>query len=410
MSNPISRLSRAFGRKAKRDAAPKYVVAHHMIGNTYPYTTQDWTDDIALASASGIDGFALNMGSDAWQPDRVSDAFNAASQSGPNFKLFLSLDMTSLPCASASDAQALRALVLQFISHPNYLQINGLPMVSTFAGETCAFGQASPPDGWNTQFVGNPDLQGKIHFVPSFFVDPSTFATFSHVMDGDFNWNSAWPIQITTAFVQNLVSGLPSFKAAGNALSTVLTQDAVQNALGPLIGSSDPDNQHVKDLSALSSTPARRDTSSKPTYMASVSPWFFTHYGADSFNKNFIYFSDEHLYAKRWESLIQNRDQVDIVQVLTWNDYGESHYIGPIKGAQPNSQGWVDGLEHTGWLDLTSYYAAAFKTGTFPTIAKDKLVMWSRTHPTLATAPDPVGPPTNYELVSLTYHLSARTT
>lgn len=42
------------------------------------------------------------------------------------------------------------------------------------------------------------------------------------------------------------------------------------------------------------------------------------------------------------------RDQVDIVQILSWNDYGESHYVGPIKGAQPNSQAWVDGMNHTG--------------------------------------------------------------
>ena len=42
-----------------------------------------------------------------------------------------------------------------------------------------------------------------------------------------------------------------------------------------------------------------------------------------------------------------NRPSVDIVQVLTWNDYGESHYVGPIEGAQPNSQAWVNGFEHT---------------------------------------------------------------
>ena len=30
------------------------------------------------------------------------------------------------------------------------------------------------------------------------------------------------------------------------------------------------------------------------------------------------------------------------------SDYGESHYIGPIDGAQPNSQEWVDGFNHTG--------------------------------------------------------------
>lgn len=63
-----------------------------------------------------------------------------------------------------------------------------------------------------------------------------------------------------------------------------------------------------------------------------------------------IYFSDDHLYAKRWESLMEIRDQVDVVQHLTWNDYGESHYIGPIEGAQPNSQAWVDGFDHTGKL------------------------------------------------------------
>lgn len=129
-----------------------------------------------------------------------------------------------------------------------------------------------------------------------------------------------------------------------------------------------------------------------------------------------MFLSDQHLYSKRWESIIASRDQFDIVQILTWNDYGESHYVGPIKGAQPNSQAWVDGMEHTGnylvclalfpladlqigWLELTAYYAAAFKTGEFPNIEKDKIFMWSRTHPTLATAPDPVGQPANFELV-----------
>ena len=53
-------------------------------------------------------------------------------------------------------------------------------------------------------------------------------------------------------------------------------------------------------------------------------------------------------YNSRWETLIANRDSVDIVEIVTWNDYGESHYIGPIHGAQPNSQAWVDGFDHTG--------------------------------------------------------------
>ena len=38
----------------------------------------------------------------------------------------------------------------------------------------------------------------------------------------------------------------------------------------------------------------------------------------------------------------------DLVQIVTWNDFSESHYIGPIHGDQPNSQQWVDGFDHSG--------------------------------------------------------------
>lgn len=34
--------------------------------------------------------------------------------------------------------------------------------------------------------------------------------------------------------------------------------------------------------------------------------------------------------------------------VIYIDDYGESHYIGPIEGAQPMSEGWVNGFDHQG--------------------------------------------------------------
>ncbi|TFK40779.1 glycoside hydrolase family 71 protein [Crucibulum laeve] len=396
------------------DGSRKYVVAHHMVGNTFPYTLQDWSDDITMAHAAGIDGFALNVGVDEWQPARVADAYQAALQSGLDFKLFLSLDMTSLPCASPTDAQNLRNFVNSHATHPNQLQYASRAFVSTFAGENCAFGQASVPEGWKSQFVQHPEMQGKIYFVPAFFIDPTKFTDFGEVMDGDFNWNSGWPIEVTTSFAQNLLSSLPSganasplsgltgiIAAAANdpvtAISSSLTQ--LQAALSKFIGSTDTDDQHLDGLKALGGGLNARDgEDSKRAYMGAVSPWFFTHYGKDSFNKNFIFLADQHLYSKRWESLIAQRDKFDVVQILTWNDYGESHYVGPIKGAQPNSQAWTDGMNHTGWLEMTGYYASAFKTGVFPTIEKDKIVMWSRPHPCLANAPDGVGQPTNFEL------------
>ena len=112
----------------------------------------------------------------------------------------------------------------------------------------------------------------------------------------------------------------------------------------------------------------------------------------------FVFLSDQHLFNKRWESIIAQRDQFDIVQVLTWNDYGESHYMAPIHGAQPNSEAWTDGMDHSGWLELNQYYATAFKTGSFPAIETDKIIMWSRPHATKATSPDPIPQPTNFEI------------
>ena len=61
-------------KAAKRDGAQKFVVAHHMVGNTYPYTQDDWASDIQAAHAAGIDGFALNIGTDDWQPGQVASA------------------------------------------------------------------------------------------------------------------------------------------------------------------------------------------------------------------------------------------------------------------------------------------------------------------------------------------------
>ena len=124
-----------------------------------------------------------------------------------------------------------------------------------------------------------------------------------------------------------------------------------------------PDEPYLDALAKLPST------SVPHLYMAPVSPWFFTHYPKDGYNKNvvsrlssastlvlilfqFVYLSDQHLYVQRWNSLIGARDRVAIVQALTWNDFGESHYLGPIEGAQPNSQAWVDGFDHSGMCML----------------------------------------------------------
>jgi hypothetical protein len=114
-----------------------------MVGNTYPYQLEDWRKgrsgspvflsltchlDITLALTHGIDGFALNIGSDDWQEARVSDAYTAAR--GTKFKLFISFDMAYcpfplrvylitdsalervIPCGSRGDAERIRKYIL----------------------------------------------------------------------------------------------------------------------------------------------------------------------------------------------------------------------------------------------------------------------------------------------------------
>jgi glucan endo-1,3-alpha-glucosidase len=91
------------------------------------------------------------------------------------------------------------------------------------------------------------------------------------------------------------------------------------------------------------------------------------------------------------EQIIAMRTKVDMVEIISWNDYGESHYIGPIRADQPNSQGWTDGMDHQGWLSIIKLYSTAFKTGRYPSNT-DSITVWSRPHPKGATATAPSNP------------------
>ncbi|TCD66615.1 hypothetical protein EIP91_001125 [Steccherinum ochraceum] len=383
-SRPHSPFAHKARHVAKRDdSTPKAVFAHFMMGNAYPYTTQDFEDDIKLAHASGIDAFAVNMGTDDWQPDHLDSFYQAAANSGTGFKLFISFDMSVFPCGSSDNAATLRNLFNKYASNPSQFHYDGRPLVSTFSGETCTFGQGSAAQGWKSQFVDQ--LGGNVYFVPAFFIDPATFNQYE--IDGIYNWNAGWPVQLTTASVTSLL-GSAGLKLTNLAAGAV---NAANNALNKVVASTDSDTQYINGLNSV-------NAKGKKAYMTSVSPWFFTHYGPDTYNKNWVYYSDDQLYATRWDTIIANRDKFDLIEINTWNDYGESHYIAPIKGDQPNSQAWVDGFEHDGWLDMTNYYATAYKTGNYPDITEDKLYMWARPHPKDANAPDGVGKPDNFDM------------
>ncbi|KAJ7188828.1 glycoside hydrolase family 71 protein [Mycena filopes] len=330
-----------------------------MVGNTSPYSVNDWAADIKEASDNEIDGFVLNVGREEWQRDRVSTCFEAASASSAPFFLFISFDMSSIPAAAPSDVDLLCSYLNAFGRHPRMFRYDGKVVVSTFAGEGATFGQ---PGGLAAAWsFAKAAIQGvvPIHLIPAFFIDPARYPTLPCI-DGMFNWNGGWPLHLTPAH--------PRHEIEAPTLET--------------------DIHHLRHLGGR-------------TFMAAVSPWFFTHYGADSWNKNWIYRSDDWLFARRWEQLIDMRSRIDIVQVISWNDYGESHYICPsVRGAQPASHAWVDGFPHGAWLRLNGFFARAFKDGVYPPIERDQIFMWGRPHPRAADADaaERVPRPQNWEL------------
>jgi len=98
---------------------------------------------------------------------------------------------------------------------------------------------------------------------------------------------------------------------------------------------------------------------SKP-FMMGVSPWFYTN--LPQYNKNWVWNGDD-LWYDRWQQAIEF--QPDLVEIITWNDFGESHYIGPIResGIPSGSEWYVNGMPHDHWRDVLPYYVAAYKSG-----------------------------------------------
>ncbi|KDN49967.1 hypothetical protein RSAG8_01303, partial [Rhizoctonia solani AG-8 WAC10335] len=283
----------------------------------------------------------MNVGSNDWQPARVLDAYNAAQQAAPNFKLSISLDMNSLACATVADGQyIINNFITPFKSHPNRYLYNNKIFLSTFAGQWCTFGQASAPAGWQwlVQNAGAP-----IYFIPNLQIgDATQLSSTWNFIDGFKLWN-AW--------------------TKTSADNTQWADDAwwMQNSQGK-------------------------------GYLTLVSPWFFIHRaGGDPAINNRYLRGDNFEYRQRWQQLIDHRDSlpfvepgpmIPFVEVATWNDYGESHYIGPMTGAWPDDVKYITAKnDHQAWADYTWYYATWWKSGAAPAIETDRVYMWARLHP-----------------------------
>lgn len=305
---------------------PKYVFMHHIVGNTYPYTSQDWKNDIQQIQAMGVDAIALNFGSDSWELTQIASAYAAAKALGTNFKLFLSFDFTAMGCSLSNVVN----IVNTYANHPNQFKFNGKTMISSYEG-ACLGNSGwqslkSQTNGYTMPFISG--LEGKFNQWPA--------------MDSWYCWGCAWP--------------------QGNYPKN--TGD---------------DQYYISQLGAR--------------YAATISVWMYTHFSY----KNWYLRGDDWLINSRWDELIAMRNQLTFVEMITWNDYGESDYFGPVKGAQPAGTTWATGFPHSAWSQMSQYYITAFKTGSYPAITKDVIYFWARPHPASATAShDPLPRPSGY--------------
>ncbi|TVY62332.1 Mutanase [Lachnellula suecica] len=310
-------------------SAQKYVFAHVVVGNTAAHTQATWANDISLAQASGIDAFALNMGyPDSNIPTQVANAFAAAEAAGSSFKLFFSFDYLGggTPWPATGDNSVVSYLT-QYKGSAAYFNYDDAPFVSTFEGTATANIADWAPGGAIRSAVGS------VYFVPDWTsLGTGGIAADLDNIEGFFSWDM-WP--------------------NGAVNSTDATDKAWQAA-----------------------TPGK-------TFMMGVSPWFFH---SASGGKDWVWRGDD-LWADRWaQTLDVNPEFVEYERIVTWNDFGEAHYVGPLPAdtseIAAGSGPYVTNMPHDSWRDFLPYYIAAYK-GTPLTPDRDQMQYWYRLSPAL---------------------------
>ncbi|KAL5358736.1 glycosyl hydrolase family 71-domain-containing protein [Aspergillus floccosus] len=307
----------------ERRAVDRLVFAHFMIGITSNRNSAaDYDADMKNAKAAGIDAFALNIGVDPYTDQQLQLAYQSAANN--DMKVFISFDFNWW---HTSQATQVGQKIAQYAKLPAQLMVDNKVFVSSFAG-----------DGLDVAAMRSA-AGVPVFFAPNFHPE---MGTDMGPVDGLLNW-MAWPN-----------NGNNKAPTPGHNVSVQAGDDAYVKALG-----------------------------GKP-YVAPASPWFFTHFGPEvSYSKNWAFPSDL-LWYNRWNDLLKLGPR--FVEIVTWNDYGESHYIGRLDSPHTDdgASKWINDMPHEGWLEISKPFITAYKAGAAaPTdfIKEDSLVYWYRPAP-----------------------------
>lgn len=310
-------------------SSDKLVFCHFMIGIISDRTSaSDYDSDMQLAKDLGIDAFALNVGTDDFTNTQLAYAYESAANN--DMKVFISFDFNWW--SAADDATKVGETIANYSSYSSQLTVDGKVFASSFSGDGLDVSAVKSAAGMD------------VFFAPNFSPDKSS-DTDVDVVDGALNW-MGWD------------SNGDNKAPTPHSNVTVVEGDVHYNTwLG------------------------------QKSYIAPVSPWFSTHYGIEvSYSKNFVFPSDL-LWQDRWNQVLEKQPQ--FVEIITWNDYGESHYIGPLssKHYDDGASKWVNDMPHDGFRDVARPYIAAYKAGASSPddfITEDQIVYWYRPH--LSTA------------------------
>lgn len=219
------------------------------------------------------------------------------------FGLFFSFDHAA---GHLSDPNQYADYLKKYTARKSYFKYNSKPLVSTFGGESVS----------DSQWSSFKKKVGDVLVVPGFYqATPSTTFFNNHgSLDGVFNWNS-W---------------LPS--SAGKAI--VSTQD-----------------------DKTFQTAAR---SASKLFMMGISPVQFKHLDQ---SQNWYRRGEDNLEYRLGQALDL---QPDMLQLQTWNDAGEGHYMGNLwDEPMTNSpiRNLVDGYDHKGYWQVLKAFIQAWKRG-----------------------------------------------
>ncbi|KAF7621739.1 hypothetical protein AFLA_012031 [Aspergillus flavus NRRL3357] len=190
----------------------------------------------------------------------------------------------------------------------------------------------------------------------------------------------------------------PNIKAATGCLFipcwTSMGPAGIRNVLNDIDGAFSWDAWPVgaEDKKVTNDLEWMKALSGKP-YMMPVAPWFYTN--LPQWGKNWLWRGDD-LWHYRWKQVIEL--QPPLVQILSWNDYGETHYIGPVyeAGVPEGASRYIANHPHDAWRTFLPHYIDGYRRNIanhhsnpartslhqkHPISYAEKIVYWYRLNP-----------------------------